>query len=354
MFLRNILLAAGGVFVIAGVGLFVVLLGEFRGRQTVAERPAVSQPANPAPAAILTAAHAIPRGTLLREDDFRWKEAGPEEVRPGNLLRGQVSAAEFFGAISRHDFKEGEALAASEFVKPGEKQFLAAVLKPGHRAIAISIDAAQIGAGLILPGDHVDVLLTQSIGSDASDARRNTAAETVIRNARVVAIDQSLSPEPALPAPPNVLGSAPRVPKTVTIELADRQAEMLLVAEQLGKIALAVRPLEGAGVASGEEPRAGQPVWASEVSVAFRMAARRPGGDTKVLLPQACDAKASVTGSTVECSVRRPPSPAYENATPGAVRVLKSLAANGQGANQRHVAPGYLTSGSVASMGGLP
>jgi pilus assembly protein CpaB len=339
MFLRNALLAIGAVFVIAGTCLFVLWFGDVRNRQAMAERPAGNQTASlPASRAeVLAAAHAIPGGTLLRAADFQWKQAGPDEVRPGNLLRGQVAETEFLGALSRRYFQEGEALIASEFVKPSERQFLAAVLTPGCRAVSVSVDAAQIGAGLLLPGDRVDVILTQTIGSDVNGSPRNTAGETVIRDARVIAIDQSLDPQPAPLRALNTLGGAPHVPKTVTLELTERQAEALLVAEQLGKIALSVRPLEGSGKAWPEEKTEAGPVWASDVSIAFREAAMvRPlGGAPGAASPQTCDPKASVTGSTLECSVRRPPSSAFGNAPFAVVTAGSDNAADGPGRNQR-------------------
>ena len=53
---------------------------------------------------------------------------------PGDFVRGQVLELEFLGAVARRDFAAGDPLIASDFVKPNERGFLAAVLKPGARA----------------------------------------------------------------------------------------------------------------------------------------------------------------------------------------------------------------------------
>ena len=291
MFLRNVLLALGGVLVLVGAGLFIAWFSQMRSRPVaVVERSVESRPA------VLVAARTIALGTLLRKEDIAWKEVMPGEVRPGYLMRGQVSEAEFLGAISRRNFAQDEPLIASEFVKPGDRQFLAAVLKPGSRAISIFVDAAQSAAGMALPGDRVDVILTQSFGEQATDPGRKTVSETMLRDVRVIAIDQSLTPSTNVAA---AISTEARIPKTVTLELLERQAEALMVAAQLGKFQLAVLPLERVAVEHPEEQTEAGPVWASDVSPALREVG--PPALRK------CNPDESLSGSSLECLVRRPP-----------------------------------------------
>jgi pilus assembly protein CpaB len=265
MFLRNVLLAVGAVFVLAGVGLMIAWLSSARNNPTgvVATPVEIRQ-------AVLAAALAIPNGTLLRKEDVTWRDISPGDVHPGNLLRGQVAETEFLGAISRRDFAEGEPLIASDFVKPGDRQFLAAVLKPGSRAISIFVDAAQSAAGMAFPGDHVDVILTQSFDNKVTtDPGRTTVGETVVHDARVIALDQSLNPPSGAVKTLSTVSTETRIPKTVTLELSERQAEMLLVAQQIGKFQLSVRPLEATGASRPEDKINAKPVWASDVSPAL-------------------------------------------------------------------------------------
>ena len=103
MFLRNVLLALGGVLVLVGAGLFIAWFSQMRSRPVaVVERSVESRPA------VLVAARTIALGTLLRKEDIAWKDVMPGEVRPGYLMRGQVSEAEFLGAISRCSAQAGE------------------------------------------------------------------------------------------------------------------------------------------------------------------------------------------------------------------------------------------------------
>lgn len=288
MHFRNFLLAIGIVFVVAGLGLSLVWMRMNRPQQQQTVQQDVSRPA------MLVAAHPLPTGTLLRPGDFIWKEMGAGDARPGVLQRGQVTDTEYLGALTRRDFAEGEALTSTELVKPSDRRFLAAVLKPGRRAVSISVDAPQSSSGLVLPGDYVDVVLTQVFGDNIASPVHRSVGETVLRNVRVVAVDQSLgatlksADEGKVPAP------EARVPKTITLELNEQQVQVLFVSMQLGKLQLAVRPLEGAGVTRTEEARLRPPTWAVDVSPALKELGHK-------------EKTVASTGSSVEASVRRPP-----------------------------------------------
>jgi pilus assembly protein CpaB len=287
MFVRNLLLVIGALCLLGGIALSVVWYNQMRG--SVAEAPGQPTPA------VLVAKRAIATGTLLRPDDLGWKDVRAGQVGPGSLLRGQVLLGEFIGAVTRRPFAADEPIVAADVVKPNERQFLSAVLKPGTRAVSISVDAPQSVSGLVLPGDRVDVILTQSLAEPGGDVARKTVAETVLRDVRVIAVDQSLSTTgkpPAAPSPgPIVPTSQSRIPKTVTFALTDRQAERLFVAAQLGRLHLSVRPLEASPMAKAADERPLPPTWAYEVSPALGQLGRKP----------------SQSNSTVEKAVRLPP-----------------------------------------------
>ena len=288
MFVRNLLLVIGALCLVGGLALSVVWY-----RQTssgVAQAPRPPQPA------VLVAGRALATGTLLRPDDLRWKDVAAGQIRPGSLLRGQVAQGEFIGAVTRRAFAADEPIVVSDLVKPNERRFLSAVLKPGTRAVSISVDAPQSVAGLVLPGDRVDVILTQNLAVPGGNAARNTVAETVLRDVRVIAVDQSLntSGRPPARAKSATLGAPSQIPKTVTFELTDRQAQRLFVAAQLGRLHLSVRPLQAGPMAQAEDKRPAPPTWASEVSPALGEHDRKPGQ----------------SNSTVEKAVRLPPAAA--------------------------------------------
>jgi pilus assembly protein CpaB len=295
MLVRNLLLLIGGLALFAGIVLSVIWL-----RQPVGPVQDTQQAARVRPA-ILVAAEPIAVGTLLRDEDLKWKDVAAAELRPGLIVRGQTSEADFVGAVARRAFRGDEPLIAADLVKPNERGFLAEVLKPGMRAVAIFVDPSQSASGLIVPGDRVDVILTQNF-PDASDPARKLVGETVLRDVRAIAVDQSLRGGVKPSAIERRIGPAEsQLPKTVTLELSARQAEILLVAAQLGKLGLSVRALEG----SGSEPadmRRGPPVWASDVSPALKDTERKAAPYT--------------SGSTVEKSLRVAPPAGTSTALP--------------------------------------
>jgi len=220
--------------------------------------------------AILVAARLIPIGTLLRLEDMTWRDIPEPEVVPANILRGPTAVTDLVGAVSRRSFQNQAPLVADAFVKPGERDFLVATLAPGFRAVSISVDATQSAAGLMMPGDRVDVLLTQNFAVPAAgDPGMRSVGETVLHDLRIIAVDQTLSDStPAAKPTSSVVGQDLHVPKTITLEVSERQAEMLLVADQLGKVQLTLRG-DRVGVPGATVPDAVPPIWASDVSPAL-------------------------------------------------------------------------------------
>jgi pilus assembly protein CpaB len=115
---------------------------------------------------------------------------------------------------------------------PGSRGFLAAVLKPGLRAVSVPATATSTVSGFIYAGDRVDVLLTHTL--EGQNGHHN-ATETILRNARVIAMDQKLDFTP---------GDKPDVAKTATLELTAKQTEIVTLAVKMGELSLVLRSLQ--------------------------------------------------------------------------------------------------------------
>jgi pilus assembly protein CpaB len=251
MFLRIMLMLAM-VGALSAVGF--VLLGNSPKTST-----AEAAPVPMTGRSVLVAARNLPPGTLLREADVRWEKWALSDVPDGYLMRGREKEDAGLGSVVRRAFVAGEPLLSGQMVAPGERGFLAAVLTPGMRAVAVGVDAVSAASGLIWPGDRVDMILTQSLGNGDADPRR-AVGETFLRDIRVLSIDQRLGEAMDGQAAPE--GKAPR---TVTLEVTQQQAEMLKVATGLGSIALSLRSL-----GADEKAASLKPTWASDVSAAHR------------------------------------------------------------------------------------
>lgn len=224
--------------------------------------PPVAAVPPPARLGIVVAARSVQAGTLLKPEDLAAREVAVEDLPAGALRDTPEGRADLIGAMVRRTLAPQEALRLDGLLRPGENGFLAAVLAPGMRAVTVGVDAVTGTAGLIWPGDRVDVILTQAFDeTDIAPARR-VAGETVLPAARVIAVDRHL----VQGMQPGAIGDSLRdANRTVTIEVTPEQATRVAVATRLGRLSLALR----AAGTPAEERIEQRPVWGGDVSGAF-------------------------------------------------------------------------------------
>ncbi|MFZ1921708.1 MAG: Flp pilus assembly protein CpaB [Xanthobacteraceae bacterium] len=134
-----------------------------------------------------------------------------------------------------------EAVLASRITGPGERATLSAVLDPGKTAVTVRVNDVQGVAGFVLPGDHVDVLLTRQ-------GEKNTAVtDVVIEDAQVLAIDQVADEKT----------DKPSVVKAVTLEVKVTDGEKIALASTVGTLSLLLRK---AGDVAADDSRRITPV----------------------------------------------------------------------------------------------
>jgi pilus assembly protein CpaB len=186
---------------------------------------------------VLVAKSDIAMGQALAAGDMQW-QPWPATAAANNFIRKseQPSALEqLSGNIARVPFVAGEPIREAKLVNAKGSGFMAAILPTGMRAIATQISAETGAGGFILPNDHVDVILTRR-DKDAEKATGSEVqvSETILRNVRVLAIDQTLDEKNGAK---NVVG------KTATLELSEHQAETLALAQKVGTLSLALRSI---------------------------------------------------------------------------------------------------------------
>lgn len=250
-----IMLVLFGVLpVVAAFFLALSFLGDQEPEQTQAEvAPVPEEPGPPPPPEtreVLAAARALPVGTLLGEDDLSVVSLDSIEVADDYVVVIGVAEAEtFYGHAVREALTEGTPLSRSAVVGPDQQGFLAAVLKPGTRAVTVRVGPATRHAGLIDPGDRVDVILTAELAVDGTE--RNVLARTIVEDVRVVATDHRVGTG-ADPAASGAGEGAVRTEMTTaTLEARPAQARRLVLGEHEGTLSLAVRSLAAAPASSG-------------------------------------------------------------------------------------------------------
>jgi pilus assembly protein CpaB len=207
---------------------------------------------------LLAVAHDVTAGNLLKPSDLVSRTVAKTAAPADATLDTDDERRALYGAMVRRSLAGGEVIRLGDALRPGDHGFLAAVLRPDMRAVTVGVDAISGTAGLIWPGDRVDLILTQTIGDPALPVGRRIVAETVVANVRVIAIDQRM-----------VEGAANSIPtpeaRTVTLEVSKEDAQGVQVAVRLGRLSLSVRPADGPPEI---RPKAST-TWASDVSPAL-------------------------------------------------------------------------------------
>jgi len=137
--------------------------------------------------------------------------------------------------VARDPFGPGEPITEGKIVAPGSRGFLAAVLRPGMRAVSVPVTVTSGISGFVFPGDQVDILITHPLSASGGKAEgvQRQAAETVLHDVRVLAVDQKLESK----------GGEAIVAHTATLEVTPKQSEMIAVASEMGKLSLSLRSL---------------------------------------------------------------------------------------------------------------
>ena len=205
---------------------------------TVAE-PAPTEPEPPPATQVLASARALPVGSLINEDDLVVVEMAPDEVRGGYVvLTGATGVETLRGHAIRVALAEGAPLAWSAVVGPGQSGFLAAVLRPGTRAVTIQVGEATGYAGLVDPGDRVDVIMSARL--ESGGGTQSVFARTIVEDVRVVAVDRRVATD----RQSTDEGERKRSEvTTATLEVSPAQGDRLILGEHEGRLSLAVRSL---------------------------------------------------------------------------------------------------------------
>ncbi len=195
---------------------------------------------------VLVAKQALPAGTLIKKNHLRWQPWPKSGLSDAYKREGTITPEDFEGAVVRVGFTVGEPITEARVVKPGERGFLAAVVRPGFRAMTVPVNATSGIAGFVFPGDRVDLVLSHKLERKGDGGRSLRASETVLTDIRVLAIDQSTNDQAEEPNPA----------KNVTIEVTPKQVEMVSLITDLGRLSLSLRSLqkdEGSILEEGDE-----------------------------------------------------------------------------------------------------
>jgi pilus assembly protein CpaB len=191
---------------------------------------------------VLVARSDLPLGSITTEQSFRWQDWPKDSISPSFITSSLKPAADkdYANFIARSPVLAGEPITDSKVIKSGSGGVLAAILPPGMRAVSTKISEQSAAGKLILPNDHVDLILIQRKRGKAGGEEVN--ADTLFRNVRVLAIGQNLETKD---------GKKTADGNVAVLEMTPKQSEMLSMANTIGEISLALRSVADL---SGEGP----------------------------------------------------------------------------------------------------
>jgi len=195
---------------------------------------------------VLVARTEISLGQVANESSFRWQDWPKDAVSTSFVTKTQKPNAprDFSGSIARSPILPGEPITPVKLIKAGSGGVLSAILPPGMRAVSVRIEEKTAVGRLILPNDHVDVLLTTRSRA-RNGGTEDVSTEVMFRNIRVLSIGQQIEVKEARKSAEG---------NVATLELSPGQAEMITQAGSRGEISLVLRSI--ADISSGENAQA--------------------------------------------------------------------------------------------------
>lgn len=176
---------------------------------------------------VVVAAVDISRGVSVTEDAVEVRDYPKDQVPEGALtsIDQAVGRSVMIALLAGDPIRDGKLADA----KAGRG--ISALIKPDMRAYSISTskDASKV-AGLVLPGDKVDILYT--IKGTFRDETGGGSTTTLLQNVEILAIDQYVD-APSEPDPKNL--------NSVTLLVTPQQVTDLDLAQNTGELGLSLR-----------------------------------------------------------------------------------------------------------------
>jgi pilus assembly protein CpaB len=222
------------------LGALIIAIGTAFAARTIfagGAAPDAEAAAVPTGPRVLVAKRALTAGTIITADALGFQPWPKELVQDAYFIDGEADMNKLLGTVVRFPITAGEPVTQGALVAPGDRGFLAAALAPGMRAVTVPVSATTGVAGFVFAGDRVDLVLTQAVEGD-NGTQPLKAAETVLRNLRVLATDQTVEKTVDENGKTEVTEF-----RTVTLEVTPKIAEKIAVAQTIGTLSLALRSI---------------------------------------------------------------------------------------------------------------
>lgn len=171
----------------------------------------------------VAAARALDPGEVIRREDINMINWPKDHPLDGSF----VKVDDVVGRAVLYPLSSGQPILDRQLAAPGAGIGLTGRIPSGMRAIALRSDEVVGVAGFLMPGTHVDVLVTYK-----EDTNPEPVTATVLQDAEVLAAGHQVQPDPA---------GKPVSVDVVTLLLAPEDAEKAVLASEKGTIHFVLR-----------------------------------------------------------------------------------------------------------------
>jgi pilus assembly protein CpaB len=166
---------------------------------------------------------ALEAGEVLKADNTElvaWPGSNP-------IDGAHAAAGEVLGRAVLYPLSKGQPILDRDLSAAGSGTGLASKIPDGMRAVALRSDEVVGVAGFLVPGSHLDVLVTFR-----SDRSPEPVTSTVLQDVVVIAAGQQIEPDPA---------GKPSAATVVTLLLTPEEAQRAVMASTQGAIHFVLR-----------------------------------------------------------------------------------------------------------------
>jgi len=195
---------------------------------------------------VLVANKDIPRGAAIVAENIETIII-PEQYRQPQVV---PTLDRVLGMVAMVPLSKGEQISLSKLVQPRELGGLAEGTPIGKRAITILVDNISALAGLVKPGDYVDVIALIPVPVQTPDGKQvnQMAVMPLFQNVLVLAIGQDIGAISSVGAGKREAGRSEGLPERrsegsplITLALQPQDVNLIAFVQEQGKLRLTLR-----------------------------------------------------------------------------------------------------------------
>jgi pilus assembly protein CpaB len=189
---------------------------------------------------VVVAKHSLPSAVPIRLEDLTIASWPANHLPPGAISDPKLLFADNKSPVPPTTILEGEPVVPARLAGSNQGTALAALVRPGYRAVAVKADESVGRSGLVYPGAHVDLLATIR-----DPDGKGPSTKIAVSDIKVLAVEDRTDFETHR-RPSGGDGSLSSTPASftgtvVTLEVKPEDAEVVSLALREGVIDLALR-----------------------------------------------------------------------------------------------------------------